>query len=163
MNLLQPACFYKHDSEHSSTHMFTVTDLTHKNMTNGETDVLHVCLLRPRTLLYSVKKAPAQLQTSPKVKEKRAEVLKVRSRRSDHLCESCAVKHWCPWELLLPTLQSLNKTLPWLNCSPRGSECSFRHLQQKAACRHGLDAKPCSVQSNAAPCDTGIQTDNQWH
>lgn len=57
--------------------------------------------------------------------EKRAEVLKV-SRRSDHLYGSCAAKHRSPWELLLPTLQSLNKTLPWLYCSLSQRRAQFQ-------------------------------------
>lgn len=100
-------------------------------------------------------KAAVQLQIAPDLKlgEKRAEVLKV-SRRSDHLYESCAVKHRSPRELLLPTLQSLNKTLPWLYFSLPSTELSFRHMQQKAACLHGLDAKPSSVQYGAVQHDT---------
>lgn len=82
---------------------------------------------------HTARKAGVQLQIRADLKfmEKKAEVFKV-SRRSDHLYESCAVMHRSPWELLLPTLQSLNKTLPWLYCSLPGTECSVRHMQQNA-------------------------------
>lgn len=106
----------------------------------------------------TLEKTAIQFQIAPdsKLGEKRAEVLKV-SRRSDHLYESCAAKHRSPREMVLPTLQSLNKTLPWLYRSLPGAELSFRHMQQKAACLRGLDAKPGSVQYGAVQHDANTK------